>query len=315
MFIPYAVDVPFDHRPVLNWLISAALVLAFVMQIAAVLGQVDQGLSLQDAAQKTMGQFVLDGWGVSGLFGHMWLHAGILHLVGNLIFLWLFGNAVCSKIGNLLYLPVYAGLGLIAGISHLIFSGGPVVGASGAINGIVGMYLVFFPENSISCFFWLFYRPITFSVSGCWMILLWFAFDIWGAMSGGQGVAFVAHIGGFIAGFALAVLMLKMGWVAMQRDEKSLLQMLSMTKRTASGGSGGSPAPSLQRREQARSEVVERLPVPKEPARPKDTYIRFSCRCGQRMKAPRAQAGQIGRCPKCKTPIKIPGTADGGSSD
>jgi len=231
MFIPYSVDVPFNHRPVINWLITVALVLIFVAQILAVFGQLDHGLSPQDAVRNTIERFVLKGWGLTGLFGHMWRHAGILHLIGNLIFLWLFGNAVCSKIGNLLYLPVYVGLGLIAGISHLTFSSGSVVGASGAINGIVGMYLVFFPENSISCFFWLIYRPVTFSVSGYWMILLWFAFDIWGAMNGSQGVAYVAHVGGFLAGFGLAVLMLKMGWIVMERDEKSLLQMLSTRKK------------------------------------------------------------------------------------
>ena len=131
MFIPYAVDVPFDHRPVLNWLISGALVVIFVLHIAALFGQVDRGLSTQEAFQTTMGRFILDGWQLSGLFGYMWLHGGILHLAGNVIFLWLFGNAVCSKVGNLLYLPVYVGLGLAAGISHLIFSGGPVLGAKG----------------------------------------------------------------------------------------------------------------------------------------------------------------------------------------
>lgn len=215
--------------------------------------------------------------------------------------------------GNLLYLPVYVGLGLAAGISHLIFSGGPVLGASGAINGIVGMYLVFFPENSISCFFWLLYRPITFSVSGYWMILLWFAFDIWGAANSSQGVAYVAHVGGFVSGFALAIFMLKMKWVVMQRDEKSLLQMLSTKNKTVPGGLYTRPAPWQQQWEQAQNNTIERPPIPKEPAKPKDPYIRFSCRCGQKIKTPTAQAGKIGRCPKCRTPIKIPGTPTGES--
>ena len=137
MFIPYAVDVPFDHRPVVNWLVFAGVILAFILQ----------------------------------------------------------------------------------------------VGASGAINGIVGMYLVFFPENSISCFFFLFFRPVTFSISGYWMILLWFVFDVWGAVGGGECVAYFAHIGGFVAGFGLAVLMLSTKWVVMERDEKSLLQMLGWGRR------------------------------------------------------------------------------------
>ena len=71
MFIPYAVDVPFDHRPVLNWLVCGVLVVIFVVQIAAIVGEVDHGLSAEEAFQKTMGRFILDGWGLSGLFGYM----------------------------------------------------------------------------------------------------------------------------------------------------------------------------------------------------------------------------------------------------
>ena len=315
MFIPYSVDVPFDHKPVVNWLVCAALVLAFVGQIVAVVGQVNHGVSPEEAAQKTIGPFILDGWRVTGLFGHMWLHGGILHLVGNLIFLWLFGNAVCSKVGNLLYLPVYVGLGLLVAISHVLFSGGPALGASAAINGIIGMYLVFFPENSISCFFWLLYRPITFSVSGYWMILLWFAFDIWGAFSGDQHVGYVAHVGGFIAGVGLAILMLKREWVVMQRDEKSLLQMLGARKQTTPSITPNSLLLSQQQLEQEQEQTPKRPIAIEEPVKPKDPYIRFACRCGQRIKVPRAKAGQTGRCPQCKTPVRIPGTPSTGGFD
>jgi hypothetical protein len=59
--------------------------------------------------------YMLDGLTLKGLFGHMWLHGGILHLLGNMLFLWVFGNAICAKIGNLRYIPVYISMGLIAG--------------------------------------------------------------------------------------------------------------------------------------------------------------------------------------------------------
>ena len=217
MVIPYRVDVPFNHRPVMNWLLVTSVIFVFFVQLSAIADPV---------ASKKIYSFVLDGWGIRGLFGHMWLHAGLLHLIGNLIFLWIFGNAVCSKLGNVLYLPVYVGLGLIAAMSHQILVGGSAIGASGAINGIVGMYLVFFPENTISCFFLFFFRPIFFSLSGYWLILLWFAFDLFGAVSGSEGVAYVAHIGGFLGGFGLAILMLKMKWIGMERDERSIFDIL-----------------------------------------------------------------------------------------
>jgi membrane associated rhomboid family serine protease len=121
-----------------------------------------------------------------------------------MLFLWIFGNAVCAKIGNLRYLPIYTGLGIIAGMSQLLFSGEGGLGASGAINGIVGMYLVFFPTNEITCYFLMIFllRPCVkeFSLSSYWMILFWLAFDIWGAMQGGGGIAYFAHLGGFAGG-------------------------------------------------------------------------------------------------------------------
>lgn len=105
MFIPYRVDVPFNHRPVVNWILVISITVAFFFQI--------------QASEITIRSFVLDGWNIHGLFGHMWLHGGLLHLLGNLLFLWLFGNAICSKIGNVFYLPVYIGLGLIAAVCYV----------------------------------------------------------------------------------------------------------------------------------------------------------------------------------------------------
>jgi membrane associated rhomboid family serine protease len=235
ILFPYRVDVPFNYRPVVNWVVVAAVILIFALQIAEIGQYASRRASSEEYAEKSMTmRYALKGWGIKGLLGHMWLHAGLLHLIGNLIFLWLFGNAVCSKIGNFYFLPVYIGLGLAAAISHLLFFDAPAMGASGAINGLVGMYLVFFPENSISCFFcWFFLpqRPVWFSVRSFWMILLWFAFDILGAIRGGGGVAYLAHIGGFAAGFGLAILMLKTNVIVMESDEKSILELLGLEKK------------------------------------------------------------------------------------
>ncbi len=150
LIIPYEVDVPFDRRPVANWLLIASILLVFGLQLAAIFGAAGG-----EATTDTTKEFVLDGFGLRGLFGHMWLHGDIIHVVGNLIFLWVFGNAVCQKMGNLLYLPVYLFVGLFAAIVHVLFDGDPAVGASGAINGIIAVYLIFYPIHDISCF-WLF---------------------------------------------------------------------------------------------------------------------------------------------------------------
>ncbi|MFA5238816.1 MAG: rhomboid family intramembrane serine protease, partial [Phycisphaerae bacterium] len=259
MFIPYEVDAPFDHRPVMNWLVLVGIVSVFILQVVlseklaaekpkraantliedeVIRTTVKEKIAEEQADKKLtvpepLAPFVLNRWGI-GLFTYIWLHGGVLkgtiRLIGNLLFLLPFGNAVCGKIGNKLYLPVYLGFGLLAGALHLLLADKSAIGASGAISGIVGMYLVLFPENSINCFF-LFPHPMAASVSGCWFVLLWFIFDILEVGLGGQGVTYCAHLLCTGAGVGLAVLMLKEKWLVMERGEKSLLQMLSREKK------------------------------------------------------------------------------------
>ncbi|MFA5252027.1 MAG: rhomboid family intramembrane serine protease, partial [Phycisphaerae bacterium] len=255
MFIPYAVDAPFDRQPVANWLVFGVIVLVFVLQVATSekhasekskkgdQSQLEEVIKVptdaEEAAAKQaekepavtgpMARFVLDGWGI-GLFTYSWLHgvgvSGIVRVIGNLIFLWAFGNAVCAKLGNKLYPLIYLGFGLLAGVIHLALGAGPAVGAGAIICGIVGIYIVLFPEDTMSCFV-LLPRPMAVSISGCWMVVLWFVFDLLEALSSGQSVTYYAHILCVGAGGGLAILMLKKNWIVMESDEKSLLQMFS----------------------------------------------------------------------------------------
>jgi membrane associated rhomboid family serine protease len=272
--------------------------------------------------------FILDGLTLKGLFGHMWLHGDIFHILGNMLFLWIFGNAICAKIGNLRYIPVYIGLGLIAGISHLIFAGGSVLGASGAINGLVGMFLVLFPQNEITCYLLLGTFIRQFSISSAWMILFWLAFDIWGAMGGGGGVAYFAHLGGFAGGVVLALLMLKYKMLTMERYERSILQVIEEYRHPTPIQAGHSTQYydylSSTAKEQPELPLVPIPPVPFEPKTilfdpteqpqtkpvepqiPKDEFIRFTCSCGKRLKMPAKYAGKTGKCPQCSGRLKIP---------
>jgi len=310
ILFPYRVDVPFNYRPVINWVVVAVVILIFAFQVGELLQYSNQVSGAEKYVEHSITmQYILKGWSIKGLFGHMWLHGGLLHLIGNLIFLWLFGNAVCSKIGNLYYLPVYIGLGLAAAISHVLFFNVPALGASGAINGLVGMYLVFFPENSISCFFcWIFLpqRPVWFSVRSFWMILLWFAFDLVGALHGGGGVAYFAHIGGFIAGVGLAILMLKRKVIVMERNEKSILKLLGLEKKDKPKRYRKDLSHLQQKRGKQESEEAEPETTPFEPEEAPEQFIRFRCRCGQSIKIPSQYAGRIGRCPKCSARLRIP---------
>jgi len=291
--IPYAVDVPYDRRPFMNWLLVASVITTFGLQFLADV----------NGEMASVEQYVLDGWGIRGFFGHMWLHGGPFHLFGNMLFLWLFGNAVCAKIDNLKYLPVYLLLGLFAALTHLIFDGGPAIGASGAINGVVGMFLIFFWENEVDCL-WVFLPFVKkFSVSSFWIIGLWLVYDIIGAFSGGGNVGYFAHLGGFFAGVAVAVLLLKLNLVTMYRDEESLVEKVEKWLQDRRDS---------QLRKQARTAVESTkqvsAPLPVPVSEPTPAMVRFLCSCGKKIKAPANYAGKKGRCPQCQQSLIIPQT-------
>ena len=241
--------------------------------------------------------------------------------------MWIFGNAICAKIGNLRYIPAYIGLGLIAGISHLVFAGGSVLGASGAINGIVGMFLVLFRQNEITCYF-VYGAVRQFNISSGWIILFWLVFDIWGAMSGGGGVAYFAHLGGFAGGVVLAILMLKYKMLTMERYEKSLLEIIEEYRHPAKADASPAGYYSFLNATANQQQELPLVPIPPvplepktisfdppeqpekiplEPKIPKDDFIRFACVCGKRLKMPAKYAGKTGKCPQCNGRLKIPG--------
>ena len=352
LLIPWRVDVPQDRWPVMNWLILLALVVVFVLQIADVLEYAaQQNIPARDTRPSTprtptrpepsaqppapqpretpgiTGKLMLKGWSLQGLFGYMWLHGGLLHLLGNLLFLWIFGNAVCAKIGNLRYLFLYVLLGVTAGIVHLLVARGTVVGASGAINGVVGMYLVFFYQNDITCVFafWLIVPYVrVFAVSSVWMILFWMCWNVVGALiPGSSNVAYFAHLGGFAAGFGIALLMCKKGWVAMEKYEKSLLQMWEERKRERQKKPLDAAYAQLglhlteEELQQGASDFAT-LPEPETPP-PSPTepepapfqlgaegFIRAACACGNAIRVTRQYAGRTVRCPRCRHPVVIP---------
>jgi membrane associated rhomboid family serine protease len=221
MLIPVQVDVPMSRWPWMNWVLLFALFCAFLWELANPDDAIQYILGIENASD---GEVYESGW---SWVGHMFLHAGWIHLIGNGLFMWVFGNAVCAKIGNLQYLIAWLVLGLAAGGSEQVISHSAILGASGAINGIVGMYLVLYPLNEITMWYFFLYRTGTFSLSSFWMILLWLGFDIWGAASGGGGVAYIAHLGGFGAGALLAFGLLTVKFLESDEHERTIVDMLS----------------------------------------------------------------------------------------
>ncbi len=196
LLIPYRFDITFTRAPFAN-----AILIGFTILVSTLLSE---GFLPVDV----IGAMILKDWSLTGIFGCLFLHGGFLHLLGNMIFLWVFGNAVCSTVGNGWYIPLYLFLGAIASVVFLLLGHGAGIGASGAINGIVGMSFILFPVSLLnvtySVFFVIWGR---FQVKGFWMILLWFAFDIIGIILGGGHTAYWAHIGGFVGGMVVGTVL------------------------------------------------------------------------------------------------------------
>ncbi len=216
MLFPYRIDTLFKHLPYANWAIMGLTVLVFLLLA---------GDLLPDGLVEAM---VLDGWSATGLLGHTLLHAGFFHLAGNMIFLWVFGNAVCASTSNLWYPVYYAGFALAAAVAHIVCDGELAVGASGAINGVVGMAVAMYPLNRVSVWWFAFLRFGTFQVPLWGLALFWLFFDLLGAAGGGGDVAYWAHIGGFFAGLGTGWLALRKGWVELtEYDHRSLEEILA----------------------------------------------------------------------------------------
>ena len=135
------------------------------------------------------------------LFTSMFLHGGLFHLLGNMLYLWIFGNNIEDYLGPIRFIFFYAISGLGASLMHIVFnptSKIPMIGASGAIAGILGAYLVLFPNARVKTLVFIWIVP----VPAAFLLLIWFFGQIMNiGMSG--GVAWFAHIGGFLIGLFL----------------------------------------------------------------------------------------------------------------
>ena len=168
-----------------------------------------------------IGLMVPDHWTWTSLFTSMFLHADILHLGGNMLFLWIAGDNVEDRLGHLLYPVFYLLCGLAGGAAHITMALGPMhsmhdvptLGASGAISGVLGAYLVFFPASKIKFMIWLIIFIRYFTLPSWAVIAFWIgsqvlmARDQFTAHAKGEQmqVAVFAHLGGFAFGLVWAV--------------------------------------------------------------------------------------------------------------
>ena len=141
------------------------------------------------------------------LISSMFLHGGWMHLIGNMTYLYIFGDNIEDKLGKFKFLIFYISCGIFAGLCQALIdvnSEIPMIGASGAISGILGAYLILFPKKKIKVFFWFFifikiFRIPAMYVIGCWIFIQFFSLN----NSEESNIAYLAHIGGFISGIIL----------------------------------------------------------------------------------------------------------------
>ena len=146
------------------------------------------------------------------LLSSTFLHGGLMHLGGNMLFLWIFGDNIEAKFGRVKYFVIYLGWGIGAGLIHMLgdpLSPIPAVGASGAISGILGAYLVIFPRARVLTFLMLGFFWRMLHIKAMYFLPFWLIFQnllpffIGGFGVAGGGVAYLAHIGGFVLGLAV----------------------------------------------------------------------------------------------------------------
>jgi membrane associated rhomboid family serine protease len=152
------------------------------------------------------------------LFTSMFMHGGILHIAGNMLFLWVFGNNIEEKMGRLKFLLFYVLAGLIAVYTQAVIDPGstaPTIGASGAIAGVLGAYALLFPKARVLTLIFIIFFVTLVEIPALILLALWFILQFVPALgqvavgSGGdQGVAYFAHVGGFVFGLAVAGAML-----------------------------------------------------------------------------------------------------------
>src|SRR3984957_533497 len=207
--------------------VPAVTIVLIIVNVLAFCYQISLSNATNDALIRTFGlvplkmKLALEGGPYSlveaflPLVTCMFLHGGFLHILGNMWFLWIFGGPVEDRLGPIQYLLFYFVCGIGSGMAQAVFSWGsnlPSIGASGAISGVLGAYVVFFPSSRILTLVPLFVFFFTAQIPAIIFIGLWFAIQFLSGVSslstqGGAsmgGVAWWAHVGGFVLGALLA---------------------------------------------------------------------------------------------------------------
>ena len=211
---------PSSRTPWVTFLIIGLNILAFLYEVALPEARLEQLIFTMGMVPARVTVFPADpaitfGDAFLPLFSSMFLHGGWLHLIGNMWFLWIFGDNIEDRLGHLRYLLFYLVCGLGAGVAHTLFnlnSTMPTIGASGAVAGVLGGYLLLYPHarvlTLIPAFFLYMVELPAYIVLALWFVIQLFSgtASLGARDASAGGVAWWAHIGGFLLGLALVKL-------------------------------------------------------------------------------------------------------------
>jgi membrane associated rhomboid family serine protease len=193
-------------RPYVNYLLIAINAIIFIVEVIATGYFSDRAATFGLLDKYGAIPIRVLGGDITSIITSMFLHSGIAHLIGNMLFLFVFGDNIEDKFGRIKYVFVYIGWGIVAAVAHSFYaistgSGEiPAIGASGAISGVLGAYLVLFPRAKIFTIIAAFFIT-TVRIPAIAYIPFWFIMQvIFGLINPLGGVAYLAHIGGFLAG-------------------------------------------------------------------------------------------------------------------
>ena len=208
------------RTPFVNWILIGLNIYAFVLQLSLSPTELQQffrqfGIIPARVSGLDFSMLLTGTWEPFLPFiTAMFLHGGWWHLLGNILYLWVFGDNIEDRLGHLGYLIFYLAMGIMASVTHIWSeptSTIPMIGASGAVAGVLGAYFIAYPRARIAALVPVFFFLTIAEIKAVYFLFLWFllqALSGLGTMQGAQSVAWWAHIGGFVAG-ALVFFILK----------------------------------------------------------------------------------------------------------
>ncbi|MEJ2514865.1 MAG: rhomboid family intramembrane serine protease [Gammaproteobacteria bacterium] len=219
--IPIRDENPVTLAPVVNWALLGACVVVFLWQMSLGAGGFNRAVFafgvipavLSGQAELAPQLAVIPP--AATVVSSMFLHGGFLHLAGNMLYLWIFGDNVEDRMGHVRYVVFYVACGVAAVFAQVLpdmDSRIPMIGASGAISGVLGAYLYLYPRARVLVVVPIGFILRTMRMPASWVLGLWFLIQLISSLFASQGeggVAFRAHLGGFVAGLVLAPLLVR----------------------------------------------------------------------------------------------------------